>query len=109
MIAYEVQIEDRKKDEQQLQSKKKVLSFHTSSDLYNSDDDEEEMAMISRKFRKFLKQGKFKKKKDTNDNPHCFKCSKPGHMKKDCSLLKSKGNFKSFNKFYKNKKAFQAT
>ena len=31
-------------------------------------------------------------------------------MKKDCSLLKHKGNFKNFNKFKKKKKkAFQAT
>ena len=55
LMEYEVQIEDRKKDEQQLQSKKKVHAFHTSSDLDKSDDDEEEMAMISIKFRKFLK------------------------------------------------------
>ena len=37
-MAYEVQLEDRKKDEQQLQSKKKVLAFHTSLDMDNSDD-----------------------------------------------------------------------
>ena len=59
LMAYEVQLEDRKKDEQQLQSKKKVLAFHISSNLDNSNDDEEEMEMFSRKFRKFLKQGKF--------------------------------------------------
>ena len=56
-MAFEVQLEDRKKDEQQLQSKKKVLAFHTSSDMDNSDDDEEEMAILSRKLRNFLKQG----------------------------------------------------
>ena len=39
----------------QLQSKKKVFAFHTSSDIENSDDDKEEMAMLLRKFRKFLK------------------------------------------------------
>ena len=76
----------------------------------NSDDDEEEMAMLSRKFRKFLKQGKsIKKNKDTNDNPICFKCNKPGHVKKDCLLLKYKGIFKNFNKFNKRKKDYQAT
>ena len=77
LMAYEVQLEDRKKDEQQLQSKKKVLAFHTSSDIDNSnddssDDDEEKMAMLSRKFKRFLKQSKFKKNKDTNDNPIFF-------------------------------------
>jgi len=55
LMAYEVQLEERKKNEQQSLSKYKVLAFHTSSDMDNSDDDEEEMAMLSRKFRKFLK------------------------------------------------------
>ena len=74
-----------RKNEQQPFSKKKELAFHASSDTDNSDDDEEEMAMLSRKFRKFLKEGKFK----------CFNCNKTGHMKKDCPLLKNKGKFKS--------------
>jgi len=55
LMAYEVQLEDGKKDEQQSLSKKKELAFHASSDTDNSDNDEEEMAMLSRKFRKFLK------------------------------------------------------
>ena len=37
LMAYEVQLEDRKKDEQQPLSKKKVLAFHASSDTDNSD------------------------------------------------------------------------
>ena len=68
LMAYEVQLEDRKKDEQQPFSKKKELAFHASSDTDNSDDNKEEMAMLSRKFKKFLKQGKF--------NPTCFNCNK---------------------------------
>ena len=77
--------------------------------MNNSDDDEEEMAMLSRKFENFLKQDKFKKNKNTNDNPICFKCNKLGHIKNDYPLMKSKENFKNFNKFNKKKKAFQAT
>ena len=53
LMAYEVQLEDRKKNEQQPFSKKKEFAFHAFSDTDNSDDDEEEMAMLSRKFRKF--------------------------------------------------------
>ena len=62
----------------------------------NSDDDEEEMTILSRKFRKFLKLGKF--------NPTCFNCNKTGYMKKDCPLLKNKGK----SKFNKKKKDYQA-
>ena len=47
LMAHEVLLEDRKKDGQQLRSKKKVLAFHTFSYMDNSDDDEEEMAMLS--------------------------------------------------------------
>jgi len=53
--------------------------------------------MLSRKFKKFLKQGKFK----------CFNYSKTGHMKKDCLLLKNKRKFKS--KRFKKKKDYQAS
>ena len=89
-----MQLEERKKDEQQPRSKKKELAFHASSDTDNSDDDEEEMTMLSRKFRRFLKHGKFR----------CFNCNKTGHMKKDCPLLKNKGKFK--NKKFRKKKDY---
>ena len=48
LMAFEVQLEDRKNDEHQLQSKKKVLAFHTSSDMNNSDDDEEAFKKIQK-------------------------------------------------------------
>jgi len=95
LMAYEVQLEERKKDERQHRSKKKELAFHASSDTDN--DDEEEMAMLSKKFRKFLKQGKFK----------CFNCDKPGHMKMDCPLLKKKDKYKS--KKFRKKKNYEAS
>ena len=84
-MAYEVQLEERKKEERQHYSKKKEIAFHASSDTDDSDDNKEEMAMLSKKFRRFLKQGKFK----------CFNCDKPGHMKMDCPLLKKKDKYKS--------------
>ena len=42
LMTYEIQLEDRKKDDQQPFSKKKELAFHTFSDMDNSDDDEED-------------------------------------------------------------------
>jgi len=72
--------------------------------MEDPDDEEEDIAIISRKFKKNLRKGKFKKNKDT---PLCFKCNKSGHMKKNCPLLKPKDNFNKFNNF--KKKAFQPT
>ena len=66
------------------------------------------MTMITRKFRNFLRKSKFNKSEDTNKVPLYFKCNKLEHMKKDCTLFKTKVNFNSFNKFnkFKKKKAF---
>jgi len=89
LMAYKVQLQDRKKDE--LQPKKKVLAFKASLETEDSDD-EEDVAVILRKFKKILRKGKFKKNKDINDSPLCY-CNKPGHMKKNCPLLKPKANF----------------
>ena len=87
-MAYEVQLEDRENDEES--KNKKVLAFNTTSDKEDSDDDDEEMGMFARKFRKFIKRGNFKFKNSNSTNPLCFKCNKPGHMKKDCPMLKNK-------------------
>jgi FtsZ-binding cell division protein ZapB len=105
LMAYEVQLEDRKRDTEP--KNKKVLAFKaSSSDTEDTDDDEEEIAMITRKFKKFLKRGKFSSSNKVFDTNKvvCYGCNKPGHYKKDCPLQKSK--FKSsnnFNGFNKNK------
>ncbi|XP_020258874.1 glutamic acid-rich protein-like [Asparagus officinalis] len=53
LMAYEVQLEDRKKDNED--KNKKVLAFQASTDDEDSDD-EEKFEIITRKFRKFLKK-----------------------------------------------------
>ena len=54
LMAYEVQLEDRKTESDT--KNKKVLAFNTTSDNEDSDDDdEEEISMFARKFRKFIK------------------------------------------------------
>jgi len=59
--------------------------------------DEEEMAMITRKFKKFFKKAKGNSKKKNFSNPRnsdqeqftgCFKCGMHDHIVKNCPLLK---------------------
>ena len=45
--------------------------------------------MISRKFKSFLTQGKFKKNKDSNSTLLSFKCNKSCHMKERLPSFKA--------------------
>jgi len=61
--------------------------------------------MITRKFKKFLKRGKFNSSNNFDTNKIiCFGCNKPGHYKKYCPLQKSRSKFSNnFNGFKKSK------
>ncbi|GAV68163.1 LOW QUALITY PROTEIN: zf-CCHC domain-containing protein/DUF4219 domain-containing protein/UBN2 domain-containing protein, partial [Cephalotus follicularis] len=77
-------------------------------------DEDDDIVLISKQFKKFLKNQKgkraFKKKfpqdeeLSKKEEPTCYECKKPGHFKSDCPNLKKKEKAK-----YKNKKAFVAT
>jgi len=63
----------------------------------SSDLDVEEMAMITRKFKKFFKKAKENSKRknfnklknsDREQFSRCFKCGKLDHIMKNCPLLK---------------------
>jgi hypothetical protein len=113
LMAYEVQLEDRKRDDE---PKIKSLAFKAAeSEIESENEDEDEFAFFTRKFRKFLKKGKYnnsKFKKSTDFSSSCFNCNKSGHFKKDCPLLQQRTkptSFepKKFNKF--KRKALAAT
>ncbi|KAG6662692.1 hypothetical protein CIPAW_03G261000 [Carya illinoinensis] len=90
----------------------KAVPHESESDEDEENDDKDgEVAMITRRIQRFLKKNRtpprksFKKfsKKDSgkNDTLICYKCTKPGHIKPDCPLLKKDRN--------KGKKAMKAT
>ena len=83
-------------------------------DTDEPDDDaiDDDIEFMNKKFKKFLKCWITNKLRKTNNNNSrngnvvkCFKCDKPGHLKRDCpKLKKSKSN--TFNK--ERKQAFNA-
>ncbi|KAH9680506.1 Integrase catalytic domain-containing protein [Citrus sinensis] len=59
-----------------------------------SEMDDEELAMLARRFRKFYKKNNeqrkfrsYKNKKEKNEPITCYECKKPGHIRPECPLL----------------------
>ena len=93
-------------EEEEVEKKKKTIAFKSSSSRAISEDDEdsvcsdmEDLALFTKKYKKFMKFKKnFEKKpyrgndskerKSKDDPPICFECKKPGHMKMDCPMRK---------------------
>ena len=82
------------KKEEQKKDRGLALKAHEDTD---SDLEDEDMALMSRKFKKFFKKVKennkrkeFSKSRNTpKDQPiGCFKCGKPDHLVKNCPLLR---------------------
>ncbi|GAY61961.1 hypothetical protein CUMW_214080, partial [Citrus unshiu] len=78
------------------EEKKKNIALKASK--HESDEeselDDEELAMLARRFRKFYmktnERGKFrnyKNKKEMKEPITCYECKKPGHIRPECSLL----------------------
>ena len=93
LMSFEVQMLGRRESKA---SEKKSIAFNaiingsdTNSDNY------EEIALMTRNFRKFLKYRKMNNYRrneyknsgnsnDTQSNIRCFNCDEPGHLKRDC-------------------------
>ena len=101
MIAHEqtltqLDIEDSK------QKKEKTIALKANSSDDSEDEstsDDEDIARLTRNFNKFLQRKKrnfnlrrgkkdFKNSPKTNE-PMCYECRKPGHIKPDCPNLKN--------------------
>ena len=115
LMTYKLEM-NSKVEEEEVKPKKNftLKSFYYDHDNSEEESDEEEkIALMTRRFKKFLKKKKgfgrrFPKKGENsgesskNESPICYKCKKPGHYKNECPQV-DKENMK-----YK-KKALKAT
>ncbi|GAV61656.1 zf-CCHC domain-containing protein [Cephalotus follicularis] len=93
-------------DEEKEKRKKKVVALKPSTNEETEDDSDEEFALITRKFKRFLAiKKKFGGKPYKKSNPQkgeiskhediiCYECNKLGHFKSDCPRLKKKEQIK---------------
>ena len=92
LISYEEDLAVEKKDEE----KKKSIALKASK--YESDGgselDDEELAMLERRFIKFFKKTRerrkfrnFKNQKEKKEVITCYECKKPGHIRSECPLI----------------------
>ena len=90
---------------------KAIQEASEDESLVDSSDDDDEIAMITRRFKKFLKRKSFSRQRDNkkydgkkNKEVTCYKCKKPRHIRSECP------NLKFMKKGAKNKKkAFKAS
>ncbi|KAH9687357.1 hypothetical protein KPL70_014742 [Citrus sinensis] len=92
LISYEEDLAVEKGDEE----KKKSIALKASK--YESDGgsepDDEELAMLARRFRKFFKKTgerrkfrNFKNQREKKEVITCYECKKPGHIRSECPLI----------------------
>ncbi|KAH9671090.1 hypothetical protein KPL70_017213 [Citrus sinensis] len=92
LISYEEDLAAEKGHEE----KKKSIALKASK--YESDGesepDDEELAMLARRFRKFFKKTEeqrnfrnFKNQREKKEVITCYECKKPGHIRSECPLI----------------------
>ena len=97
LMTYELTQKQRAQDDEETKRKPVAFKSTTQEDESSSEEDDGEMALITRKFKRFMKKkwrggkrhdGKGEANKESTII--CYECNKPGHMKAECPLLKKK-------------------
>ncbi|GMI64903.1 hypothetical protein HRI_000159600 [Hibiscus trionum] len=103
--------EEKKKEEKRVEKleveKKKKMGITLKASLLeesssSGEDELEELAMIAKRFSRFMRSNrgrkiqrkmdfKGKNKEEARDQIICFECNKPGHIRSECPQLKKKG------------------
>ncbi|GMI76746.1 hypothetical protein HRI_001343900 [Hibiscus trionum] len=107
LLTHEIMRKGREQEKKMVEKKevekKKVGIALKASQLENdsSEDEEEEMAMLAKRFTQFMKSNrgrkfmrrrdfKSKNKEEEIDQITCYECNKPGHIRSECPQLKKK-------------------
>ncbi|GMI80846.1 hypothetical protein HRI_001753900 [Hibiscus trionum] len=89
-------------EKKEIEKKKVGIALKASQqESDSSEDEDEEMAMLAKRFtrfmksnrgRKFIRKGDFKSKskEEEIDQITCYECKKPGHIRSECPELKKK-------------------
>ena len=107
LMTYEMNIKQKNTENEK---KKKVIALKTttskeeSSGSSSEEEEDDDVALVSRKFRKFMRKKKHgykkrhykaepskekeKEKEREKEMPICYECKKPGHFRADCPYIK---------------------
>ncbi|WP_375619028.1 hypothetical protein, partial [Bartonella sp. AC134YNZD] len=105
LLTLEMDMKVFEEDEEEDKKKRRVVAFTSVKEVSDSEESsssDEDMAMLAKRFNKFLKKKggrkfqKFRKEESLKKKEEviCYECNKPGHIKPDCPRLKKPQYFK---------------
>lgn len=102
LMTHEFMLKGREEEAKPKRSLALKSSHQESEEEEEESDDDKETALLTKRFKKFMRKEKTFNKKyhkkeapkgepSKRDPPTCFECHKPGHYKSDCPRLKKEG------------------